>query len=146
VDRPTFIHFLNPNRTFFFNTQWFVNYIPDHAEGYTTTGPVNLLFTFSVSTGYYQDRLLPSFTTIHDVRSASGAAMPSLTYRYTESFSVTVGMLYFWGRTELRDMPIRDLAPAVNRTGRHAYKVGVENGLSQARRRDELYLRVRWTF
>jgi len=146
VDRPTFIRFLNPNRTFFFNSQWFLNYIPSYGSRFTATGPLNLLFTFTASTGYYQDRLQPSFTALHDVRSASGAAMPALTYRYSESFSVTVGLLYFWGRTELRDMPIRDLTPVTNRTGRRAYKVGVENSLSQVRRRDELYLRARWTF
>ena len=34
IDRPTFVNFLNANRTFFFNTQWFFSYRDwDHAPG-----------------------------------------------------------------------------------------------------------------
>ena len=33
-----------------------------------------------------------------------------------------------------------------NRTGRHAYKDFAENGLSAVRDRDEIFLRVRYTF
>jgi hypothetical protein len=146
VDRPTFINFLNPNRTFFFNSQWFFSYVPKHGDGFTTNGPVNVLFTFAVATGYYQDRLMPQFTTVYDFLSRSGGVMPSLQYRFTDSFSVTVGLLVFFGRTQLVDMPVRDLAPAANRTGPNAYKNGVDNQLSAIRRRDEMFLRLRWTF
>ena len=45
VDRPTFINFLNPNRTFFINSQWFFSYLPDHRDSFTFNGPVNVLFT-----------------------------------------------------------------------------------------------------
>ncbi|HEY5656208.1 MAG TPA: DUF1302 family protein, partial [Myxococcota bacterium] len=146
VDRPTFINFLNPNRTFFFNSQWFLSYVPEHGDGFTTNGPLNALFTFAVSTGYYQDRVMPQFVTVYDVRSRSGGVMPSLQYRFTDSFSVTVGLLVFFGETQLVDMPVRALAPAANRTGPHAYKDGVDNSLSAIRRRDEAFLRLRWTF
>ena len=146
VDRPTFINFLNPNRTFFFNSQWFFNYVPQHGGGFTNNGPLNVLFTFAVNTGYYQDHLMPQFVTVYDFLSRSGGVMPSLQYRFTDSFSVTVGMLVFFGRTQLVDMPVRELAPAANRTGADAYKNGVDNSLSAIRRRDEVYLRLRWTF
>jgi hypothetical protein len=146
VDRPTFINFLNPNRTFMFNSQWFFNYVPRHGDGFTSNGPVNVLFTFAVSTGYYQDRLMPQLATVYDFLSRSGGVMPSLQYRFTDSFSATVGLLVFFGRTQLVDMPVRELAPAVNRTGRNAYKNGVDNQLSAIRRRDEMFLRLRWTF
>ena len=58
VDRPTFINFLNPNRTFFFNTQWFFQYL--HGLRHGLHGPTvrfNVLFTFAIFTGYFQDRL-----------------------------------------------------------------------------------------
>ena len=146
VDRPTFIHFLNPNRTFFFNTQWFVNYIPDYAAGYTTTGPVNLLFTFTVSTGYYQDRLLPSMVLVYDVMSASGAGLPQVTYRFNENFSATVGLGFFFGRTELTDMAVNPIGPTSNRIGPDAYKNAVETGIALVRDRDEIFFRLRYTF
>jgi hypothetical protein len=146
ADRPTFIRALNANRTFFFNTQWFVGYIPDHGSGFSSNGPVNVLFTFTASTGYYQDRLLPSVTTVYHFMSQSGGVLPSVQYRLTQSVSVTVGMLYFFGRTQLVDMPVRDIAPATNRVGPDAYKNGVDSDLSLIRKRDELFMRVRWSF
>jgi len=146
VDRPTFIHFLNPNRTVFFNTQWFLSYVPGYGSGFTSNGPVNALFTFTVLTGYYQDRMLPQLVTLYDVRSRSGGVLPSLQYRFTDAFSVTVGMLYFFGRTQLVDMPVQPLTPASNRVGDDAYKVGVDNVISAIRRRDEVFMRLRWAF
>jgi len=146
VDRPTFINFLNPNRTFFFNTQWFVSYLDKWEKGYTFDGPWNVLFTFAVFTGYFQDRVMPQFVTVFDVRSQSGGLLPSFQYRFTESFSVTIGMLYFFGHTELKDMPVRDIAPAANRSGPNAYETGVDNILALVRQRDEVFLRLRWTF
>ena len=38
VDRPTFVNFLNANRTFFFNTQWFFEYEPSYHRGYLNDG------------------------------------------------------------------------------------------------------------
>jgi hypothetical protein len=146
VDRPTFINFLNPNRTFFFNSQWFFNYRPEYGSGFTSNGPFNVLFTFAMFTGYFQDRVQPQFVTVYDFGSQSGGLLPSLQYRFTESFSVTVGMLYFFGHTQLKDMPVNELGPAANRTGRNAYDQGVDNGLSVIRKRDEVFMRLRWTF
>jgi hypothetical protein len=146
VDRPTFINFLNPNRTFFFNSQWFFLYLTDWENGYTFNGPWNVLFTFAMFTGYFQDRVQPQFVTVYDFRSQSGGLLPSFQYRFTESFSVTIGMLYFIGRTELKDMGVREYAPAANRAGPNAYENGQDNLLSLIRQRDEVFMRLRWTF
>ena len=35
IDRPTFINFLNANRTFFINSQWFFQYISGYGSGFT---------------------------------------------------------------------------------------------------------------
>ena len=91
VDRPTFINFLNANRTFFFNTQWFFQYLTNYNGGFQHNGPFNVLFTFAVFTGYYQDRLLPTMVTVYDFGSQSAGLLPSITYRFNESFSVTIG-------------------------------------------------------
>jgi hypothetical protein len=146
VDRPTFINFLNPNRTFFFNSQWFFNYLPSYNKDFTFNGPVNVLFTFAMFTGYFQDRVNPQFVTVYDFNSKSGGLLPSLQYRFTESFSVTVGMLWFFGRTQLKNMPVQEFGPPSNRVGADVNKVGVDNVLSLIRKRDEVFLRLRWTF
>jgi hypothetical protein len=145
VDRPTFINFLNPGRTFFINSQIFLQYIDQYDESFFANGPINLLATLTVFTGYFQDRLMFFNTLVYDVNSNSGAILPSISYRFTENFSVTVGANVFWGRQQLRDSPINEIRP-LNRVGSDAYKDPVENGLSPLRERDEVYLTIRYTF
>ncbi len=145
VDRPTFINFLNQNRTFFFNSQWFFQYVDDYVKDFTSNGPVNVLATFTVTSGYFQDRLLPGVTFVYDFRSNSGAALPSVTYRFTENFSATFGLAGFWGRYEDKTAPLAPIA-LPDRVGRGSYKSFVENGLSVVRERDEVFMRVRYTF
>ncbi len=44
------------------------------------------------------------------------------------------------------DMPIRGVAPNGNRADPNAYKNGNDILLSNFRNRDEIFLRLRWTF
>jgi hypothetical protein len=146
VDRPTFINFLNPGRTFFFNSQVFFQYITNYNAGFTVNGPFNMLGTFTIQTGYFQDRLLPGVTFVYDLNSNSGAMLPQITYRFTENFSASVGMNFFFGRWETTDMAIAPLGTVGAEVGSLAYRDGIENGLAVVRERDEAYLRIRYTF
>jgi hypothetical protein len=145
VDRPTFVNFLNQNRTFFINTQWFLQYVDGYRDTFSTDGPFNVLAVLAINTGYFDDRLLPSVSIVYDFGSNSGAWLPQLTYRFTANFSATVGAAAFIGREEGRPMAISP-SSLTNRAGRHAYKDFVENGLTAVRDRDEIFLRVRYTF
>jgi hypothetical protein len=145
VDRPTFVNFLNQNRTFFINTQWFLQYVDGYQDSFLSNGPFNVLAVLAINTGYFDDRMLPSMSIVYDFGSNSGAWLPQLTYRYSSNFSVTVGAAAFFGREEARPMAISPTSLS-NRTVRHAYKDFVENGLSAVRDRDEIFLRVRYTF
>jgi hypothetical protein len=145
VDRPTFVNFLNQGRTFFINTQWFIQYVSGHEKAFPSNGPWNVLAVLAINTGYFDDRLLPSMSIVYDFGSNSGAWLPQLQYRYSANFSVTLGLAVFAGREEARPMAISPTSLS-NRTGRHAYKDFVENGLSAVRDRDEIFLRVRYTF
>ena len=145
VDRPTFVNFLNANRTFFINTQWFFQYIDGYASGFTNNGPLNVLAVLSVSTGYFDDRLEPNLTLVYDFNSNSGAAIPQVSYHFTADFSATFGIALFNGRAEPRVMALYPTALGP-RAGRHAYRDFVENGLSAVRDRDEAFLRLRYTF
>ncbi|MGH0038187.1 MAG: DUF1302 family protein [Myxococcota bacterium] len=146
MDRPTFINFLNSNRTFFINSQWFFQYIPDYEKGFQANGPWNVLATLNIQTGYWQDRLTPSLTFVYDFKSTSGAGIPQITYLYTSNFSVTLGAAMFWGGWQKKDPPIANVASDPYRAGRNAEDQFVENGLSVIRQRDEVFLRVRYTF
>ncbi len=145
ADRPTFINFLNANRTFFLNSQWFVQWVEGYRESFPSDGPWNVLATFTIQTGFFRDRFQSNMTFVYDFGSNSGAWLPSVTYRYTENFSVTFGAGVFAGRMAARDMPLSPVSLG-NRAARNAYDDFVENGLSVVRERDELFLRVRYTF
>ena len=146
IDRPTFINFLNPQRTFFINTQIFFQYVAGYQRGFTTNGPWNLLGTLTVNTGYFRDRMQPAVTFIYDQQSNSGGILPKLTYRFTSNFSVTLGTNWFWGRFEMRDNYVNPISSVDNQVASDAYHQGVENALAQVRDRDEVYLRLRYTW
>jgi hypothetical protein len=147
IDRPTFVNFLNQNRTFFFNTQWFFKWIPEYERGgvFTgTDGPFSALATFTVATGYYQDRLLPVLTFVHDFSSASGGIIGGVTYRFTESSSISVGMASFYGGPEAQHASIYSLAPG-NNIGNFKSRTRFL-GLTSIAERDEVFLSLRVTF
>jgi len=144
VDRPTFVNFLNANRTLFMNAQLFVGYLPGFNRSYTTSGPVNALITFAIATGYLQDRLLPSFVFVHDIQSGSGGVLPSVTWRASQDFSLTFGLAFFYGSPSYSRVPLYQLAPA-NHGGSFRTRTNYL-GLSPIAERDEVFLRIRYTF
>ena len=144
IDRPTFIRFLNQNRTFFFNTQIFLRYIVGHDPSFDVNGPLSALGTFTVLTGYYQDRLLPAFTWVHDARSTSGGFVAQISYRFNEAFSATVGALAFYGQPDQNRLPLHPIALPDTQTDFDANTR--YEGLSAIAERDELFLRLRYTF
>ena len=85
---------------------------------------------------------------MYDVQSVSGAATFSFTYRYADNFSVALGAAYFFGHREFIDTSINGIGPGGNRpnTGPNTYKDSIEPGLSLIRDRDELWMRLRYTF
>jgi hypothetical protein len=144
VDRPTFVNFLNANRTFFLNAQVFLRYIPHYDRSFDTNGPLSVLATMAIATGYFQDRLLPALVYVHDFDSASGGVIGQVTYRFNEAFSVTVGALGFYGGPEnnrIARYPIQlfDTQTSFDMRTRYA-------GLSVISERDEVFLKLRYTF
>ncbi len=146
VDRPTFINFLNQQRTFFFNAQFFFQYVAGYNRGFTTNGPWNMLATLTVNTGYFRDRLLPALTFILDQQTGSGGVLPKITYRFTSNFSATVGVNWFFGDPQLRSSPLLPVSAVDTQVGRDSYRQGVENGLAVVRDRDEVFFRLRYTW
>jgi hypothetical protein len=146
VDRPTFVNFLNANRTFFINTQWFFQYVDNYTKTTSGDGPWSIFGVLAISTGYFQDRLLASSTIVYFVDNNSLAWLPSLTYRFNESFSATFGLGVFAGRTVARTAAINSPGPVGARFGRGQEETFTEPGLSVIRERDEIFLRIRYTF
>jgi hypothetical protein len=151
VDRPTFVHFVNRERTFFFNMQWFIEYIPNHFgkggrahyRGFAADGPVSALGVFTFNTGFFQDRMLPSATFVYDVKSESGAVVLDMQYRFSAEFSVKIGMNHFYGPGDSLRIPIG--LGAVGESSQ-TYQVERYSRLNAVRERDELFMTFRYTF
>jgi hypothetical protein len=144
IDRPTFINFLNNNRTFFLNAQFFFRYVPAHDSSFDTQGPLTSLATLAIATGYFQDRLLPALIFVYDFGSASGGIVSQVTYRMTEAFSATVGVLAFagtpgWNRIPRHPLSLFDTQTQFDVRTRY-------DGLSAIAERDEVFLQFRYTF
>jgi len=146
VDRPTFVNFLNANRTIFFNAQIFVRWIDGYTDKrLTPDGPFSLLGTFTFFTGFWQDRLLTSVTLIHELESNSGGLITNLSYRMTENLSVSVGLTTFRG--EPRSMRQARVPIQLSSTAGNDYESRSRyNGLTPVADREELYVTLRYTF
>jgi hypothetical protein len=142
IDRPTFVNFLNANRTFFFNTQWFFRY-RDFSRG---PDRWDLLGTFTILAGYFQDRLLPTVTFVWDIRSGTGAVLPQVQYRYTEAFSIVVGAQFFAGGPQTNPISVNGLGPVGNEQGQYAYRTASDDGVAIVRHIDNFFVRLRYSF
>jgi hypothetical protein len=145
VDRPTFINFLNANRTFFINSQVFMSYLQGYGNNMTRDGPFTALILVNANTGYFQDRFLVSAAGVYDFTSQSAAFLPSVQYRFTENFSITLGAAVLAGKWKGgRDFGVNQFsATSADRINDTIY---VENGISPARDLDNFFLRLRYTF
>jgi hypothetical protein len=144
VDRPTFINFLNANRTFFLNSQLFTSYIGDYRNGMIREGPWTFLWLLNANTGYYQDRFLVSAIVVFDLKSGSGGFLPTVQYRFTENFSITVGANVFAGGFSSRKMGVNQFSAFDEDNLKST--VYVENGISPVRDLDSFFTRIRYTF
>ena len=88
----------------------------------------------------------PSLTLVFDTVSVTGAILPSVTYRFSSNFSLTVGMAAFLGDADALSIGVDAVLPGSNHVGPLAYTNEVERGLAPIRDRDEIYLRIRYTF
>jgi hypothetical protein len=150
VDRPTFFNFLNPNRSFFINFQFFLRYLPDYVGGSsgrdgmfgTAEDPLTGFVVLTMFTGYFQDRLNPSFSFIYDQGTGTGAVLSQVGYRWNERFSTSVRLNHFFGHTTEQQSAFYPFAlfnqpDTTNEIAR---------GLSTVKNRDVFIATVRYTF
>ncbi len=103
---------------------------------------------FVVMFDIYQDRLIPGMQVVYDVNSESGAFLWSLGYRITQNFLLQIGLNAFWGHIQDIQSPVQPIGTTGIGVGRGegSQRAYIENGLSTVRDRDEIFLRLRWTF
>ncbi|MEJ8566043.1 DUF1302 family protein [Elongatibacter sediminis] len=98
IDRPTFIRFLNPNRSFLVSLQVFGQHLLDH-ELITTPGGKagmpdwenNILTTLLIQGGYFNDRLTPTLLLAWDSKAHSMVVGPSVNWKFNNEWTATLG-------------------------------------------------------
>jgi hypothetical protein len=151
VDRPTFFNFLNPNRSFFINFQFFLRYLTDYVGGRddkdgmfgVAEGPWDGLMTLTMFSGYFQDRLQPRMTFVYSPTTSTGAALTGLSYRWNDAFSTALAFNHFFGHpTQTQDAYF----PLFLRGRSDTTSEAITRGLSAVRNRDVAILTMRMTF
>ncbi|MFP6681219.1 MAG: DUF1302 family protein, partial [Gammaproteobacteria bacterium] len=121
-DRPTYIRFLNPNRTFLLSGQIFGQHLLDHerfsnprpeigtapapSPGVGNGGMIgfqdwdhNFIGTFLIQGFYANDRIQPRFITAYDIRAQAGVIGPAIDWLVSDSWRVTFGANIKFGRS-----------------------------------------------
>jgi hypothetical protein len=153
IDRPTFFNFLNPNRSFFVNFQFFLRYLDDYKGGHggsdskdgnfpAAIGPISGLVTLTMFTGYFQDRLNPRFTLVFDPTTSTGGLITGLGYRFTESFSTAFAVNHFFGHHVQNRAATYPIALYSN----NDFTSDGFRGLAPVTNRDEIAWVVRYSF
>ena len=155
IDRPTFFHFLNPNRSFFLNLQFFMRYLTnykggsDDRDGLYGTAPSAFSFgtvLVTAFTGYFQDRLSPRVTFAWDPHTSTYALLSGIGYRFNDVFSTAFSLNHFFGhyfdgRTGHFPPVLLGGIGAIDLTSESPGR-----GFGGARNRDVASLIVRYTF
>lgn len=105
IDRPTFLRFLNPNRSFLFSLQVFGQHLLDHEQIVTPTGKAgmpdwenNILATLLIQTGYFSDRLTPTILMAYDTQAHAYVIGPSISWLFSDHWSAFIGANIKTGR------------------------------------------------
>ncbi len=108
-DRPTYIRFLNPNRTFLLSAQIFGQHLLDY-ERFTspdgTGGKIgfadwqhNFIGTLLFQGFYMNDRVQPRFIQAYDVRAKAYVMSPGVDWLVNDSWRVTFAANLKFGRS-----------------------------------------------
>jgi len=105
IDRPTFLRFLNPNRSFLFSLQVFGQHLLDHEQITTPAGKAgmpdwenNILATLLIQGGYFNDRLTPTILMAYDTQAHAFVVGPSVSWLFSDNWSAIFGANIKTGR------------------------------------------------
>lgn len=101
VDRPTFIDWINPNRTTLISGQLFYQHIFNHEVRDGLMGRVgmpdwedNVIGTLLIKGFMMNDRLSPQLILAHDFRAKASVASPQVEWNYSNDLKFTFGANY----------------------------------------------------
>jgi hypothetical protein len=151
MDRPTFLKFLNHDRTFFLSAQIFNTIFLDHEGGPNTgnfVGADNWIFTFFAQTNYMRDQLTPQGFIVWEEESDSWVAGIQSEYKFDNHWSAVVGANWIWGGRRDEDFSVGPFTSfSLNGQLSHEAIFGfAKQGIGALRDNDEVFARVRYQF
>ena len=161
LDRPTFIPFLNKDRTFFLSMQIFDTWYIDH-EGDKNTGFLNdehnFITTFFFIGNYMRDTLKPVGFLVWEEQSNAWTAGLNLEWLMDNHWSMKIGMHTLWGGTDnyTHDTgPFQSFINGGNGNARTPFPTSTYNqaslgvageGIGALRDNDEVFLQLKYQF
>lgn len=151
IDRPTFIRFLNPTRSFFLSLQAFGTHLPDVNAGRfgnPNGAHDNFIFTFFVQNQYFRDQLVYLLFGAYGTTGVDGTLGGNAEYLITNHWSVQIGITAFLGTTREHDLTTfarftTDGRP-FSETG---FGIGhMQAGGSERNQMNEFWARIRYRF
>jgi len=151
LDRPTFLRWLNRDRTFFLSFQYFDTWYLDH-EGSKTDGYIlddhNRIYTFYWETFYNRDRVKPSGFFVWEDNSDSWVVGANITWFIDNHWSVKTGV-HLIGRD--KDPGLFDVGPFSSFTldGNYAQQAVfgyAREGIGALKDNDEAFFQIQYQF
>lgn len=151
VDRPTFIRWLNPNRSFFLSAQAFGTHLPDARGGrfgIPNGANDNFIFTFFVQNQYLRDQLVFLLFGAYGTTGNDGTTGGNAEYLITNNWSVQLGATAFLGvRREHSLGPFGGFTGDGRPVSETGFGIGhMQAGGSERNQMDEFWGRVRYRF
>ena len=109
VDLPHFIHFLNPDRTFFTSFQVFETYYPgahstDGGKRGIISGVNDFTFTLFTQTHYYRDQIIPLIFGAFGTEGTDATVGGNVEWLLSDHWSAQVGIDAFLGKSHTHDL------------------------------------------
>jgi hypothetical protein len=157
-DRPHFIKFLNPDRTFFSSFQVFETYYPgaqdeNHGKDGIVTGANNFTFTAFTQTHYYRDQIIPLIFGAFGTQGSDATIGGNTEWLINDHWSASVGVDAFLGYSRQHNLGMnaifqKGLMPATD--AKYSESVWgpaqMQAGGAQRNFDDEFWTRIRYRF
>ncbi|MBM4227814.1 MAG: hypothetical protein FJ164_08725 [Gammaproteobacteria bacterium] len=158
IDRPTWIKWLNKDRTFFLSTQlfdtWYLDHEGDKHTGYYTDEH-NFIWTFFFIGNYMRDRVTPLGFLVWEEASNSWVAGFNTEWKIDNHWSVKGGLHTIWGGNENFRHDSGPFSTFVvpfgangvgNNYAQHSVFGAAHEGIGALRANDELFFQVKYQF
>ncbi|PCI17015.1 MAG: hypothetical protein COB62_07725 [Piscirickettsiaceae bacterium] len=151
MDRPTFIKFLNPLRTFFLSAQVFNTHYMDW-EGDRFAGFVppedNIILTLFAQTQYMRDRLIPNAFYVYEDGSQTSVWGASVQFLFDNHYSIKGGINVISGGKDDAKFDVGPFASFALDKGfaQEAVFGFVKQGIGALENNDEIFLQLQYQF